>query len=750
VIRQLSFRLQAVFVLSALSCAIQTLIAQQPQKNSLAIEHIAEERDRAKALPENLVWSPDGRNLGYIRTVTSERKGTQSSSRSGSSTREIWSIDAASGRQQPLVSASELAAAFEDKNSQPSLDEHDDSAKRRLLKEYAWIPGRHALLLVSSVSITLFDLDAHSSKPLVTGGKELSNPRVSPDGRMISFIQDHSIWLADTATGTARAWTDAGSSELREGEPDWAYRQELGLLAAYWWSPDSSSIVWLETDDHAVDKYALRNADGTEQLLAYPKPGGAIPVVHLFVRTVSGGKPVRIDLGSDANVYIPSVQWLPDGKHLAIERLSRDQKTLDLLVADAGTGSTQTVLTDTDAYWINLSDSLIFLKDSHRFLWTSERSGYRHLYLYDISGKQLAQLTRGNWEVTSLAGVDETAGAVYFTATEASPLERQLYRVKTDGSGFTRITQQKGTHNVRLSPSGDCFLDTWSNHLTRPRHELLRVDGSKVGPIGDNPPVETAADQPSHMEFLTIKTHLGADMNALRITPPNFDAANPYPVIFYVAGGPGEQTVRDAWGGDIFMWFDLMAQNGYVVFAVDNRGSAGHGHLYEEPIHLRFSASEMADVRDGVMYLRSQPWADKSRLGVCGWGYGGFLAVHGMLDRPLMFKAGFAGSPVTDWHLYDAVFAERYIEDPTRNQHGWLSSSPLDNARNLNGPLLLAQATLNEKTHVENSLMLMDALLEKGKYADMLLFPNRRDIFEDRASRKILFQRLTDFFSRNL
>jgi dipeptidyl-peptidase-4 len=232
--------------------------------------------------------------------------------------------------------------------------------------------------------------------------------------------------------------------------------------------------------------------------------------------------------------------------------------------------------------------------------------------------------------------------------------------------------------------------------------------------------------------------------------PPDFDPSHKYPVIVYVAGGPGEQIVRDAWGGDVMLWFSMMAQKGYIIFALDNRGSGGHGHLFEEPIHLRFSATEMADQRDGILYLHSQPWVDRARIGICGWGYGGFLALHGMLDRPLLYKAGFAGSPITDWHLYDAVFTERYLEDPQHNLDGWLSSSPIENAANLSGPLMIAEATLNEKIHTENSLMLLDELLDKGKYADILLFPDRRDLFEDRATRKAMFQRLSDFFLKNL
>jgi dipeptidyl-peptidase-4 len=605
-------------------------------------------------------------------------------------------------------------------------------------------------LLASGSSLALYDLKTQSSRLLITDKKDLSNPQFSPDGRSISFLVNHTLWLVDIASGATRAIAPDGNTDLREGEPDWIYFHELGVRSAYWWSPDSSCIAWMETDDRTVHKYVLRNADGDEHSIAYPKPGGAIPSIHLFVEATTGRKPLQVDLGNSTNTYVPMVQWMPDGKHLAIERLSRSQKTLEILLADATTGKVRTILTEKDAYWVNLSKDLHFLKDGHRFLWSSERSGHRHLYLNDLSGHQLAQITHGDWEVTSLVECDEVAGVVYFIATKESPMERQLYRANLDGSGLERVTAAKGTHEAMFSPAGDAFLDTWSTHATRPRLELLRTDGSQIANLSDSVRSDPPTSHDSPMEFLTVKTHLGVDLNAWFMKPPDFNPARQYPVILYAAGGPGEQIVRDAWGGDITLWFSMMAQNGYVVFAVDNRGTAGRGHLFEEPVHLRFSGAEMADLRDGVQYLRALPWIDKARIGICGWGYGGFLALHGMLDRPLLFKAGFAGSPVTDWHLVDAVFAERYLDDMDRNQDGWLSSSPLENAKNLNAPLLLAQATLDETVHQENSLMLLDELLDKGKFADLLLFPDRHDLFQDYGERLILFQRLTDFFVKNL
>jgi dipeptidyl-peptidase-4 len=629
-------------------------------------------------------------------------------------------------------------------------DEEEEKLRSSELREYRWNLKRRALLLISEKSLAWFDLDTHTSRTVVTGSDELINPVISPDGRTIAFVRKHALWVADSTTGNTHIVSVAGNSDLLEGEPDWVYSHELGMNSAYWWSPDSSSIAWLETNDSAVDKYILRNSDRDEYAIAYPKPGATIPTLHLFVRTLATHRLLQVDLGRTENTYIPRVQWLPNGKHLAIERLSRDQKTLDLLIADAATGKSHVVLTDKDDYWINLSDDLHFLSDSRRFIWSSERSGYRHLYLYDVSGRQLSQITKGNWEVTSLVGTDDAAEIVYFIATEATPLERQLYKVRFDGTDLTRITKKPGTHKVLISPLRDGFVDTYSDSVTPPRIDILRMDGSSIAVLNDNVPANIVEKPVVTNEFVMVKNHLGMDLNASMMKPPDFNPARKYPVILYVAGGPGEQIVKNAWGGDVSIWLGSMARKGYIVFAMDGRGSGGRGHLFDEPVHLRFSSAEMADLRDEVRYLRSLSWIDKSRVGIFGVGYGGFLVLHGMLDKPLLFKAGFSGSPITDWHLYDAVFAERYLEDPARNQDGWLSSSPLENAKNLTAPLLLAQASGDETVHQENSFKLLDELLDNNKYAEILLFPDRRDLFEDYGARITLFQRLTDFFMSNL
>jgi dipeptidyl-peptidase-4 len=479
------------------------------------------------------------------------------------------------------------------------------------------------------------------------------------------------------------------------------------------------------------------------------------------VKRVEGGEssPLEIQLGETKGAYLPRFTWLPDSRHLAVERLGRRQQTLELILADAVTGKTQTLLTEKDQYWINVSDGLHFLTDGKRFLWSSQRAGFRHLYLYSVDGKQLAQLTHGDWEVTHLDAVDEAKGLVYFTATEKSPLERHLYSIRLDGSGMTRITSEPGNHEIYIAPDTSRFADLYSTR-TFPAHlEVLPLDR----PVA--PTSATAAKASSDVtsasqftpplqpvEFLDLKLHLGAGAHAFLIKPPAFDPAKKYPVIVYFAGGPGEQLVRNAWGGATGLWMQLMAQKGYLIFALDNQGTAARGHYFEEPIHLRLGGQEMADQRDGLLYLSTLPYVDTARLGVCGWGYGGFLAVHAMLDRPVPYKAGFAGAPIVDWHFYDAIFAERYLDDPVAHADGWDASSALENQSPtfFKGSLMVAQGTGDEFVHLENALTLQDRLLDAGKSADFLVFPDRGHLIEDPPSRLVLFSRMTEFFIRNL
>ena len=727
-------------------------LAQSPasQSHQLTPERIVADPSLNGELLKQLQWNSDGTRLAWIQS--SEKSGPAKNNELPAT--EIDSFDARTQQRSVLVSTAMLRTALA--LAPPPKNDDDNGLhppRPAQLSSFVWARGDQALLLTTKVALIWLDLSSGHARKMASGDEPVEDVKLSPDARYASFVREHSLWITNVSTGATRKLTPPGSKDVREGEPDWPYRNDLGVDTAYWWSPDSTQIAYLETDDRATAKYSLRFADGHETAMVYPRPGSALPIVRLYVQPISGEPRRAIDAGKAA--YLPRVTWAPDSHHVAFEKLDRGQKILELLLADAATGKSRLVLTDKDAYWINLNDGPRFLRDGKRFVWSSERSGYRHLYLYGIDGRQVAQLTSGDWEVTSLDGIDEAAGQVYFTSTKTSQpglpgIERQIYRVALDGSGLAAVTKEAGTHEAMFSPGAQLFVDTFSTAAVPPRQILLRNDGSEVAAISKDAGSSLAEYRLPPVEFLTVKMHMGSQVNALIIRPPDFDASHKYPAIVYIAGGPGEQVVRDRWGGDTFLWLRMMAEKGYVIYAQDGHGTAGRGHEFEEPLHLRFSSQEMADERDGVVYLRSQPYIDDARVGIYGWGFGGFLALHAMLDRPIAYKSGIAGAPITDWRLYDAVFAERYLEDPVRNQDGYLGSMSTENATNLRGTLLIVQGTTDERVHIENSLELLNEFLETAKYPSVMFFPDRGHTFEDHEARLALYRAMTEFFEKNL
>ncbi len=717
--------------------------AQQPaaaRGKALTVERIYSQPSLSGRLTRGLVWTPDGKALSYFET-----KGSGKEART-----ELWVMDAASGERRLLVASDKLESILPVDTSRPT---QATGLGRRVPSQYQWAPDGAGILFQGPTALAWLDVKSQTGRTLVSGKAALADPKISPDGRNVSFVRDHNVWIMNLADGKERTVTQGGTEEIRKGELDWVYPEELDIKIAYWWSPDSSAIAYLEMDERKVSQYPLvdfSSPSGEAEMERYPTAGGANPVVRVFVVPLSGGEPRAMDTGAETDIYIPRVNWLTDSKHLAIQRLNRTQTALDLLIAEAATGKTRAALSENDPYWINIGDDLYFLKDGKRFLWSSERSGYRHLYLYDLEGKQLAQLTKGEWEVSAVDAGDEAKGLVYFTATEKSPLERHFYRVALNGTGFTRLTKDEGTHAVVLAPNAAAFYDTYSNAATPPRQELYRADGSRIATANENKIAELADYHLSPMEFLTVKSRDGVQLNASIIKPPDFHPQKKYPVLVYTYGGPHAQVVRNAWGGANFLWHELMAQKGYIIFSLDNRGSAGRGHAFETPLHLRMGAEELSDQRDGVQYLKALPYVDSNRIGIWGWSYGGYMTLHAMFEAGDDFKVGFAGGPVTDWRYYDSIYTERYLGLPQKNEKGYQDSSPVKYASQLKGKLLIAHGTADDNVHFANTLAVINDLIEAGKYAEVLAFPGRGHGVSDPPARRVLMQRVTQFFLDNL
>jgi len=725
----------AVLAASASLCFAQAA----PSYKELTVERIYSQPSLSGRLLSGLAWTPDGKTLTYLET-----KGRGKEAR-----KELWSISAATGERKQLLTAEKLESVLPEDKSKPT---QATGLGRRAPAEYKWAPNGSAILFIGPDSLSWYELETQTARTLVSGKTRIADAKISPDGKWVSFVREHNLFVVSVVEGKEHALTTGGTEEIRKGELDWVYPEELGISTAYWWAPDSSAIAFLEMDESKVTKYPMvgfESYTGEAEEERYPVAGGKNPVVHVYAVGVNGGKPRLMDTGAETDQYIPRVQWLTDSKRVAIQRLNRKQTQLELLVADASSGRGAVILTDKDDYWINVSDDLYFFRDGKRLLWSSERSGFRHLYLYDLSGKQLAQITNGEWEVTKLEYVDEAKGIVYFSATEKSPTERQVYRAAL-GGGFARISKEEGTHTPNFAPDGGAYADTFSAAGTPQSQSLRRTDGTSIATLTENKVDELAEYHLSPVEFLKVKSHDGMELNAWMIKPPNFDAAKKYPVLVYTYGGPGAQVVVNSWGGSTYLWHELLVQKGFIVFALDNRGSTGRGHLFEEPIHFRFGAQELSDQRDGVAWLKSQPYVDGQRIGIWGWSYGGHMTLHAMFEASGDFKAGFAGGPVTNWHFYDSIYTERYMGLLPENEKGYKDSSPSEKAGQLKGPLLIAHGTGDDNVHFANTLELLDELIAKGKYVEVMPFPGRGHGVSDPAARIVLMKRATKFFVDNL
>ncbi|MGA7919127.1 MAG: prolyl oligopeptidase family serine peptidase, partial [Candidatus Acidiferrales bacterium] len=493
--------------------------------------------------------------------------------------------------------------------------------------------------------------------------------------------------------------------------------------------------------------------------------GEANPIVRVGIVAVIAGNAIPdtqwMDTGKNNEVYLARVNWLPDSRSVAIQRLNRAQNQLDLLFCDVTTGASITILSDTDKYWINISDDLYFFSDNKRFLWSSERTGYRHFYLYDNFGKQLAQLTSGEWAISDLGGfgpgapnrpaVDETHGYIYFTSNKDDVREAQLYRVALSDQSLTRITKDSGTHLANVAPGAASFVDSYSNTAAPPRQDLYRIDGSQVATINEDRVSELADYRLSSIEFVEVTADDGTKLNASIIKPPDFDPTKKYPVLISVYGGPHVQIVRNVWGGSMYLWHEIIAEKGYIIFSLDNRGSWGRGHAFETGIYHHLGKIELQDQLAGVKYLEALGYVDPTRIGITGGSYGGYMTLEALFNAADVFKAGISNAAVTDWKLYDTIYTERYMGKPQDNPEGYKDSSPLNQAANLKGKLMLVHGTGDDNVHFANSVELLNELIDKVRYPDQLMvFPGRGHGISDAAARVVEFRRTLEFILGNL
>ncbi|MCC3153717.1 S9 family peptidase [Hymenobacter sp. BT770] len=607
----------------------------------------------------------------------------------------------------------------------------------------------------------VFDRGTKKLTPLSAGGKQ-GYATFSPDGQRVAFTRDNNVFVTDLATMKETAVTTNGvKNNLINGSADWVYEEEFTFAQGFFWSPDSRQIAFYTFDESQVPEYDMQEWGSLypkENRFKYPKAGEKNSVVSVSSYDVASARTVKMDVGPEPNQYIPRVQWTTAPNTLSILRLNRLQNKLEILHADASTGNTKVVLTDTSPAYVDITDDLRYLPGGKQFLFTSEKDGYQHLYLHDMNGKQLRQLTKGNWEITTINGFDPKAGFVYFTSTEGSPLQRHLYRVNLKGSGKQRLSEAgNGTDAVNMSPDTKYFLNIHSSTGV-PQVVSLRegASGKLVKTLEDNAKLRQTLTQYDlgKLEFFTFKTSEGTELNGSMLKPSNFDPAKKYPVLMYVYGGPGSQTVADNTGGGIsttnYLWHQLLAQKGYIVVSVDNRGTGARGSNFRKLTYANLGKLETIDQAEGAKYLGTLPFVDKSRIGIWGWSYGGYMTSLAMTKNADLFKMGIAVAPVTNWRYYDTVYTERYLKTPQENPAGYDENSPVQFAQNMKGKFLLVHGTGDDNVHFQNSIAFVDAMIKANKDYQTLYYPNRNHGIRGGNTSLHLYRQMTNFVLQNL
>lgn len=716
--------------------AVAVPLAGQSEKKHFTVAEIFNSSKFRQESLRGVHWADDGKSFFYTEYD------------SASKTTNFMRYDVTAGERTVHVAGADIR-----KDGEPFRFKHA-----------IWSPDETSILFTETLparrvktggDFHLYDIERKTLRQLTDTDQKQVNVKFSPHGQSIAFVRANNLVLMDLATGKETQLTHDGREHLLNGHFDWVYEEEFGIIEGWYWSPDGRYIAYWQLDERRVPGFSIPLYNSVHLAwnhMRYPKAGDPNAIVKIGVVDVQTGRNVWVDLGSGDDFYVPRITWLPEGHRLAIFQLNRLQNKLEMVLADVTTGETRPVSTETADTWLEIDDDLTFLEDSNRFIWTSERDGFNHLYLYDLEGNVVRQLTRGPWEVREVVGVHEADGVAYFMAAEKSPLENHLYRVGLDGKGLERITRAAGWHRVNFAPTFDLYIDDYSDHDTPPRVGLFTKEGQRKAVLVENPMKILNSYAMGETEFFTFETTDGVELNGWMLKPPDFDPNKRHPVLMYVYGGPGSQTVRDAWPGSRGLWFQLLAQKGYIVASVDNRGTGGRGADFKKITYKNLGHWETHDQIQAAKYLGGLPYVDAGRIGIFGWSYGGYMSSLCLFKGHDVFKAAISVAPVTHWKFYDTIYTERYMQTPQMNPEGYEESAPINHAGLLEGHLLLIHGTADDNVHFQNAVALVDSLIANNKQFQTMLYPDRYHGIHrgSKYTREHLYTLMTHFLLENL
>jgi dipeptidyl-peptidase-4 len=604
-----------------------------------------------------------------------------------------------------------------------------------------------------------------AGKSLKLVAKDAQTAELAPDGSRIGYERGGDLFTFDFATQQETQLTNDAKPAFYNGRFGWAYEEEFGLAQAWEWSPDSKFIAFWQSDERDVPIYKLTDYKGFDEKydsLPYPRVGDKNPAVRIGVIEIANQKKVwmqvKLSSNGEPDGYIPRIYWTSQPGQLALVHLNRKQNHLQLFMADVRTGAAKKIMEETSKTWVDVFDFfaginhlLYFPAGTNEFYWVSDRDGFAHLYRYDYSGKLLNPVTTGKWEVTYVHHIDPKAKKVYFTSTEVSPMEWHLFVADLDGKNKRRLTTVAGRHLVNLSPNGQYFIDRYSNVQTPTQVELRDTQGKLLKALETNAGVTTflASHAYAPKALSTFTTSDGQKIDISIIKPMNFDPTKKYPVMLDIYGGPGAQSVYNEFAA--VGWHQWLAQSGYIVVGVNNRGSGGYGRDFEKIVYEQLGKFESLDFAETAKYLATQPWVDGSRIAIRGHSYGGYMSSYTMLTHPGVFKVSLVGAPVTDWRLYDSIYTERYMGLLPENEAKYAASAVSPYAKNLAGKMFIAHSTMDENVHVRNTFQLMNALEDAGKDADLRIYPpGAHGVAYSQTSSLLLYQQYTAYLERNL
>jgi dipeptidyl-peptidase-4 len=604
----------------------------------------------------------------------------------------------------------------------------------------------------------VYDRAGETILPLYEGDKQ-RYATISPDGEKVAFVLGNNLYYRDLTSGELVQVTEDGEQNaVINGATDWVYEEEFAIAKAFEWSPDSRRLAFLRFDERRVKEFTMTNYRDEMYpeyvTFKYPKVGEDNALVSAHIYDLKKGKTIRVDTGEETDIYLPRIRWTEDPDQLCVVRMNRHQNRVDLLLASAKSGKTRLLLQETNPYYISESvlDNLRFLEDGRQFIWTSERDGWHHIYLYDMKGELQRQITRGEWEITNFYGVDEAGGKLYFQAARRSPMERQIFEIGLDGQGLRELSPEPGSNSAEFSSTFDYFVLTHSTANTPPVISVYDRSGERIRTIQDNERVRELQDTygTTPVEFFDFTTSEGVALNGWMIKPPDMDESAEHPVLLYVYGGPGSQLVTDSWKGQNYWWFQMLAQQGYVVACVDNRGTGGRGQEFKKMTYRKLGHYETKDQIEVAKYLGSLPYIDAGRIGIFGWSYGGYMSSLAILKGNEVFKAAIAVAPVTNWKWYDTIYTEHFMRTFAENPEGFEENSPIYFADRLRGNYLLVHGMGDDNVHFQHTVEMANALINANKQFETYFYPNRNHGIYGGVTRLHLYQKMTNFLDQKL